>query len=294
VTSTIALLANPAAGRGHAHRLQDEVIDRLVSRGLSVEPIVGTDATDAVERARKAVADGVDTVVALGGDGLLHSAVQAVAGTEASLGVIPIGTGNDFARSLDIPRDDPLAATDLIIDRLASGESRRIDLGRSGEQWFATVMAAGFDAAVNERANRMRWPHGDLRYTLATLSVLRRWAPVPYTLSLDGTERRVDAMLLAIANTDSYGGGLQIPAGALPDDGLLDVIIITPTSKIEFLKVFPQVRTGQHVHHPAFERVRVRSVTVAAPAVTAYADGERFGPLPLTVECVPGALSVLT
>ncbi|MEX0427069.1 diacylglycerol kinase family protein [Nocardioides sp. DS6] len=289
MTRDIALLTNPAAGRGHAHRVQDEVVVRLRAAGHEVTVLAGADEQESVDLARKAVADGVDTLVALGGDGMLHQAVQAVAGTSTRLGVVPLGTGNDFARSLGIPREDPLGAADVV----ARGAGRRIDLARTGERWFATVMAAGFDAAVNERANAMRWPHGDLRYTLATLSVLPRWSAVPYTLALDGVERRVDAMLLAVANTDSYGGGLQIPAGALPDDGLLDVIIIKPTSKLEFLKVFPQVRTGQHVNHPAFERVRVRSVTVAAPNVIAYADGERLGALPLTVECVAGAVEVL-
>ena len=289
MTREIALLTNPAAGRGHAHRVQDDVVARLRAAGADVSVLVGADERESVDLARKAVADGVDTLVAMGGDGMLHLAIQAVARSQTRLGVVPLGTGNDFARSLGIPREDPFAAADLV----SRGTSRRIDLVRCGDRWFATVMAAGFDAAVNERANAMRWPHGDLRYTLATLSVLPRWAPVPYTLELDGVERRVDAMLLAVANTDSYGGGLQIPAGAVPDDGLLDVIIIKPVSKLEFLKVFPQVRTGQHVHHPAFERVRVRNVTVAAPGVVAYADGERLGALPLTVECVPGAVEVL-
>jgi len=289
VTREIALLTNPVAGRGDAHRVQDEVVARLRATGLGVTLLVGADAQDSVDLARKAVAEGVDTLVAMGGDGMLHLAVQAVAGSRTRLGVVPLGTGNDFARSLGIPRQHPLAAAEVV----ARGTGRRIDLARTGDRWFATVMAAGFDAAVNERANAMRWPHGDLRYTLATLSVLPRWSAVPYTLELDGAERHVDAMLLAVANTDSYGGGLQIPAGAVPDDGLLDVIIIKPTSKLEFLKVFPQVRTGQHVNHPAFERVRARSVTVAAPGVVAYADGERLGALPLTVECVPGAVEVL-
>jgi len=289
VTRQIALLTNPTAGTGQAHVLQDKVVERLVSRGMSVDILAGRDGAESVELARKAVADGVDSVVAVGGDGLVHAAVQALAGSDVRLGVIPSGTGNDFARSLGLPQD-PLAAADVV----ALGQARPLDLGRSGESWFATVMAAGFDAAVNERANAMTWPHGQLRYTVATLAVLPRWQPVPYTFDLDGEQRQVEAMLVCVANTDSYGGGLRIPWGAEFDDGLLDVIIIRPTTKLEFLRVFPQVRTGGHVDHPAFERVRATSVTVAAPGVTAYADGERFGALPLTVECVPGAVSVLT
>lgn len=288
MTRQIALLANPAAGRGDAHHVLDAVVTRLRSDGASVDLLTGADEADSLALARAAVAAGADTLVALGGDGMVHLATQAVAETPTRLGVIAMGTGNDFVRSLGLP-EDPLEAA----DRVVHGAPRTLDAARCGERWFATVMAAGFDAAVNERANAMRWPHGDLRYTIAALAVLRRWRPVPYTLDLDGSQRQLEAMLVCVANTDSYGGGLRIPWGALPDDGLLDVIVIKPTSKLEFLKIFPSVRTGGHVDHPALERIQVPRVTVAAPGVTAYADGERFGALPLTVECVPGALSVL-
>jgi len=289
VTRQIALLANPAAGRGRSHLIVDQVAQRLGAQGASVDVLQARDAQDALDLARKAVADGVDTLATLGGDGMIHLAVQAVANTGTALGVVPMGTGNDFARSLGLP-DDPLAAA----DRVADGVRRTIDAARSGERYFATVMAAGFDAAVNERANGMRWPHGDLRYTIAAVAVLGSWKALPYTFEIDGEERQVEAMLVCIANTDSYGGGLRVPWGALPDDGLLDVIVIRPTSKLEFLRVLPQTRAGKHVNHPAFERIRARRVTVAAPGITAYADGEPFGPLPLTVECVPGGLTVLT
>jgi diacylglycerol kinase (ATP) len=289
VTRKIALLANPAAGRGRSHVMLDPVIERLGSAGAQVEVLQARDAQDALDLARKAVADGVDTLAALGGDGMIHLAVQALANSQTALGVVPMGTGNDFARSLGLP-EDPLAAA----GRVAGDVRRTIDVARSGDRYFATVMAAGFDAAVNERANNMRWPHGDLRYTIAAIAVLGRWRAVPYTFEIDGEERQVEAMLVCVANTDSYGGGLRIPWGALPDDGLLDVIVIRPTSKLEFLRVLPTVRSGKHVNHPAFERIRARRVTIAAPRITAYADGEPFGSLPLTVECVPGGLTVLT
>lgn len=288
VTRQIALLANPTAGRGHAHHVLDAVVARLRTDGASVELLTGRDEAESLALARQAVAGGADTLVALGGDGMVHLATQAVAETPTRLGVIAMGTGNDFVRSLGLP-EDPLAAA----DRVVRGTPRTIDAARCGERWFATVMAAGFDAAVNERANAMRWPHGDLRYTIAALAVLRRWRAVPYILDLDGVQRQQEAMLVCVANTDSYGGGLRIPWGARPDDGLLDVIVIKPVSKLEFLRIFPSVRHGGHVNHPALERIQVRRVTIAAPSVTAYADGERFGSLPLTIECVRGALSVL-
>lgn len=289
VTRQIALLANPTAGRGNADQILDAVTARLSAPGAVVEHLIGDDADHALELARKAAADGVDTVVSLGGDGMVHVAVQALAGTEVSLGVVPLGTGNDFARALGIPTGDPLAAADVVV----RDDPRRIDLGRSGDSWFATVLAAGFDAAVNERANAMRWPHGDLRYTLAALSVIRSWKPVPYRLEIDGAVREQEAMLLAIANTESYGGGLRIAADCDPADGLLDVILIKPVSRLEFLRVFPGVRQAKHLTHPAFERIQARRITASAPGVIAYSDGERLGPLPLDVECVPSALGVL-
>ncbi|MFE6509927.1 diacylglycerol kinase [Nocardioides sp. NPDC057767] len=298
MTRQIALLANPTAGRGNADQILDAVTARLAASGAEVEHLIGDDADHALELARKAVADGVDTVVTLGGDGMVHVAVQALAGTEVSLGVVPLGTGNDFARALGIPTGDPLAAAEVV----ARDNLRRIDLGRtvhdasssaSAQTWFATVLAAGFDAAVNERANAMRWPHGDLRYTLAALSVIRSWTPVPYRLEIDGVVREQEAMLLAIANTESYGGGLRIAAECDPADGLLDAILIKPVSRLEFLRVFPGVRQAKHLTHPAFERIRARRITASAPGVIAYSDGERLGPLPLEVECVPSALGVL-
>lgn len=294
MTRQIVLLANPTAGRGHAGQILDAVTARLAASGAAVEQLIGDDAEHALELARKAAADGVDTLVTLGGDGMVHVAVQALAETEVSLGVVPLGTGNDFARALGIPAGDPLAAADLVV----RNHPRRIDLGRTGDSWFATVLAAGFDAAVNERANAMRWPHGDLRYTLAALSVIRSWKPVPYRLEIEDatgatTVREQEAMLLAIANTESYGGGLRIAAECDPADGLLDAILIKPVSRLEFLRVFPGVRQAKHLTHPAFERICARRITVSAPGVIAYSDGERLGPLPLDVECVPSALGVL-
>jgi diacylglycerol kinase (ATP) len=214
---------------------------------------------------------------------------QAAAGSETHLGIIPAGSGNDVARYFDLPRRDPAAATDRVI----ASTPRPMDLARSGERYFATVMAAGFDAVVNERANRMTWPRGQMRYNIATLAELRTFQPIPYTLDLDGTSMQLDAMLVAVGNGPSFGGGLRITEGALLDDGMLDVVIIRPMSKASLIRTYPKLFKGTHVTHPKYEHHRVRSVTVAAPGIVAYADGERFGPLPVTVECAPGALSVL-
>jgi diacylglycerol kinase (ATP) len=257
--------------------------------GFVVRNLEGRDADEAADLARGCVADGVEALVVCGGDGLVHLALQAVAGTGVPLGLIPSGTGNDVARYLGLPRKDPVAAADRII----ASRRRTIDLARSGDRYFVTVLAAGFDAIVNERANAMTWPKGQMRYNLATLAELRTFRPIPYTLDLDGETIEHEAMLVAVGNGPSFGGGLRITEGALLDDGLLDVVVITRMSKPRLVRSYPRLFTGKLAGVPEYVHRRVKSVTVAAPGIVSYADGERFGPLPLTIECVPGALEVI-
>jgi diacylglycerol kinase (ATP) len=289
VAREIALLTNPTSGKGHGLRTAAIVRPRLTEAGFTVRELVGVDADDALELAQTAVADGVESLVVVGGDGLVHLAVQALAGTETSLGIIPSGTGNDVARSLELPRTDPQAAADVVV----GSRTRHIDLARVGAQHFVTVLAAGFDSKVNERANAMTWPRGQVRYTLATLSELRVFEPLPYTLELDGEVRQLEAMLVAVGNGPSFGGGLRITHGASLDDGWLDVVVIKTMSKLDLVRTYPSLFTGGHTRHPQYEHHRVRSVTVAAPGIVAYADGERIGALPLTVDVAPLALKVL-
>jgi len=288
-TREIALLTNPVAGKGKGGLVRDRALAELRGAGLSVRNLQGRDADEALDLARQCVADGVEALVVCGGDGMVHIAVQAIAGTSTRLGLIPAGTGNDVARYFDLPRKDPRAAA----ERVLAGRTRTVDLARSGSQYFTTVLCAGFDAVVNERANTMTWPKGQMRYNLATLAELRTFRPLPYTLDLDGQTRSLEAMMVSIGNGPSFGGGLRIAEGAVLDDGLLDVVIIKPMSKGALVRTYPKLFKGTHTSHPAYEHHRVRSVTVAAPGIVSYADGERFGALPLTVECAPGALTVL-
>jgi diacylglycerol kinase (ATP) len=289
VPREIALLTNPAAGKGRAARARGPVLARLREAGLAVRDLVGGSAAESEAMAAQAVADGVDALVVVGGDGMVHLAAQVLAGTATALGVVPAGTGNDVARYLDLPRTDPVAAA----DRVVAGRTRTIDLARVGDRHFVTVLCAGFDALVNERANEMRWPRGQMRYNVATLAELRVFRPLRYTLDLDGTSRTLEAMLVAVGNGPSYGGGLRMCEGADLTDGLLDVVVIKPLSRAGLVRTYPQLFRGTHTTHPQYERHRVRSVTVASPGITAYADGERFGGLPLTVTAAPGALTVL-
>lgn len=284
----VALLVNPTAGRGRGARVGRVAGERLTAAGIAVRVLQGRDVREAADLAREAVADGAGALVVVGGDGMVHLGVQAVAGTSTPLGVVPAGTGNDLARALGLPLRDARGAAEVVV----AGVRRHIDLGRSEGQWFAGVVAAGFDARVNDRVNRMRWPHGPRRYDLATLAELGVFRPISYRMDLDGETSEFEAMLVAVGNIPSYGGGLRITPDASLDDGAFDVVVVAPVSKATLVRVFPRVRRGTHLTHPAVSVRRARSVRLDAAGVTAYVDGERLGPLPRSFEVVPAAVEV--
>jgi diacylglycerol kinase (ATP) len=291
----VSLLVNPTAGKGRAASVVADVTARLRGGGLNVSILVGRDAPDALALARRAVADGTDAVVALGGDGMVNLALNAVAGTPTPLGVVPAGTGNDLAASLALPRKDPVAAAGIVVDRLRDDAGWKMDAGRVGDAWFGCVLSAGFDSRVTDRANRMTWPRGKMRYNVAILAELRVFKPLPFRIVLDdGEPWETEAMLVAVGNARSYGAGMQVCPNAVLDDGLLDVTVLGPVSKTEFIKTFPKVFKGTHVDHPAVTLRRVRTIALAAEGVTAYADGEFLSDLPVTAECVPGAVRMLS
>lgn len=283
------LLVNPTANGGRGAAMARAAARRLTDAGIGVRELTGRDAQESQDMAYEAAGSGADALVVVGGDGMVHLALQAVGGTEVPFGVIPAGSGNDFARELGLPLTDPVAAAEVVV----AGCERTVDLGRAGGQWFGGVVAAGFDARVNDRANRMRWPSGRLRYNLAIVAELGVFRPVPYVLELDGEVWETSAMLVAIGNSTCYGGGMRVTPGALMDDALLDVMVVKPISKARFLLVFPRVYSGAHVQLPYVEVRRARQLRVEAPGITAYADGERLGPLPQKFEAVPGAAHVL-
>ncbi|TMR95883.1 diacylglycerol/lipid kinase family protein [Nonomuraea basaltis] len=290
----LALLVNPAARGGRTLPLLEPVARRLRAGGAELSVIVGDDAADALERACTAVAERPDALVAFGGDGLVHLAVQAVAGTDVPLGIIPAGTGNDIAAALGVPCKDPVAAARTVLRM----KSRLVDVARvragRADELFAGVLCCGFDSRVNERANRLTWPPGTARYMVAVAGELRSFRPIPFRVTLDGDEViEREAMMVAVANTCSYGAGMRVCPDARPDDGLLDVMMVDALSKSEFLRVFPSVYRGTHVGHRAVSVRRVRSVRLEAADVVAYADGERIGAVPVECEVRPGALRVI-
>ncbi len=302
---------NPAASFGRTRDSGPQVVAALVAEGHDVLELVET-SFDALRQAvllavalerspaaghgDVAVGSPIDVLVVVGGDGMVSLAANALAGTDVPVGIIPTGTGNDLARGLGIPLGDTAAAIRHLCARIG-GEPRRIDLGRilhgGGQTYFAGVLSAGFDALVNERANRMRWPRGASRYILAMLAELVVLRPRQYEIEVDGVPGRLRATLLALANNVALGGGMLIVPDARLDDGELDLFTLAPIGRMRFLKLFPAVFRGAHTGFAEVEIVRARRVLIDSPGVIAYADGERVAALPVTVEVVPQALSVL-
>lgn len=289
VSREIALFVNPVAGRGRAARAAAPVAAGLRAAGLAVREIRVPTAAAALDQLRSEVRGGVGAVVAVGGDGTVSLALQAVAGTGVPLGVVPIGSGNDFARTVGLPVGD----IDAVLPIITAGHTRDLDLGKAGDRWFGTVIASGFDSRVNERANGMRWPRGRMRYNRAVLAELPALKPIPYEIELDGTTIEVEAMLVAVGNGSSYGGGMRICPGADMTDGKFQVTVVGAVGRFELLRVLPRAYSGGHVRHPAVTTYEASVVSLAAPRVTAWADGERIAALPVTATSKPGALRLL-
>ena len=284
----IALVVNPTSGRGLGARVAPIVRARLEEAGLTLSEFATTCAADVGRISAEVVASGSDAVALVGGDGSIHLAAQVLANSGVPFGVIPAGTGNDFARGLGVPLKDPRAAADLIV----AGRTRAVDLATAKDEFITTVVAGGFDSLVSKRANAMTWPKGNSRYKVATLVELRTFKPLSYVVTVDGQVTETDAMLVAVGTGATYGGGMQICAGAMIDDGLLDVTIIQPVSRLTLLQMFPTLAKGTHVGHPKLQTFRGRSVRLESAGVTAYADGEILGPLPVDIGIAPGALTV--
>jgi diacylglycerol kinase (ATP) len=290
----VGLVVNPTSGRNRGMALGLEVAARLRAAGHEVVDLSDETYAAARDRALGAIAQGLDVLAVVGGDGMTHLGVNLAAETKTTLAVIGAGTGNDVARGLGLPVHDPVRAADLV----TTGVERTIDAVRwvdaHGERhWYAGVLGAGFDSLVNERANTWPWPKGQMRYNLAILRELPLFKAIPYAITIDGQRIETRAMLVVVANGPSYGGGMLVAPHASFHDGLVDVMILHEISTIEFLKVFPKVFKGNHVTHPAVQIIQGRQVTLEADGIVAYADGERFAHLPLTLETVPGAVTVL-
>lgn len=290
----IAVLSNPFAGKGRGGREADAALAHLRGRGADIRVFSGDSAASSRVLAAQALGEDPRVLVVVGGDGTLSAILDMVCAAAVPVALVPAGTGNDLARALGLPRHDPVAAAEVAL----SGVSRAIDVGeiRTEERVapFLTIAALGFDAKVSDRTNRLRWPHGVLRYYLAVVIELLRLRPMEFTVSLDGSDPvAAPGTLVAVGNTASYGGGMPVCAGASADDGLLDLVQVAPLSRRRLLRLFPLLLRGTHLTRREVVHRRVRSVRVSAPGLVVYADGERLGEDDCTIGIRPAALTVL-
>ncbi|WP_019137155.1 diacylglycerol/lipid kinase family protein [Cellulomonas massiliensis] len=300
----VGVVVNPTAGRGQGARAGARVHELLRGHGLKVEDLSAPTIAHATDRARAAAVQGLDAVVVVGGDGMVHLGVNVVAGTALPLGIVPAGTGNDLARTLGIPRDDLDASVAALVRALDDGP-RRVDAVRvstplhSAYEWYLGVLSCGIDAAVNARANGLRWPRGSARYVRALAGELRGFRPYGYRVTTDDEVWESAGSLVAVANAPWFGGGLHIAPAARLDDGLLDVVLAGPFTRRAVVRIFPGIYQGRHVGDPRVRVLRTRSVLIeplgelGPPPPPAFADGERVGPLPLRASVDPGAVGVL-
>jgi diacylglycerol kinase (ATP) len=292
MSKSVIVLFNPVAGRQSPNIIRNK-LDFVLSKSQNSIQVIDTIPGKVAEQARKAAKE-ADIVVAAGGDGTLHAVIQGVVGTSAAIGLIPLGTGNDFARTIGVPSDlssaievlqrcDPLP-TDLIRYQTATSEG-----------WLINIGGIGFDAAVAERINTgFRGLKGTTAYLAAVFRCLATYRAIPVKATLDSKVREAPAMLCAVANARYYGGGMQVAPLARVDDGLLDVVMVQKVSKVEFLLQLPRVFKGTHLSHRCvFSDKSYRVTLETSTPMPVLADGEIVGQTPVTFEVVPGAVKMI-
>ena len=306
-TRHATVLVNRSAGSGR--RLSEvatfvKELSRLGWRVDVVAPVVREDVVPAIEHA---VRGGTDCLIVAGGDGTWHSVLQAEIVHASSrpsthegddsnpvpLALLPIGTGDDNARSLSLPISDPAATAHLV----NIGSTRLIDLGLvhsgSTRRWFSGVLSVGFDSQVNARANHYRRLPGTFRYLTAAAVELMRFTPGTYTISTPAQTLNQAAMLIAVGNGGHYGGGMAICPEFSHTDGELEITIIGELSRGRFVATLPTVYSGRHVRQPGVTTLRGPVVDIDSDDQLVFADGEYVGRTPIRIECVPRALRII-
>ena len=282
----VCVIVNPHAGDGQAAERLPGVEAALRAHGLRFRVERTTSIEHARELARSALAAG-EVAAAMGGDGLAGAVAHELQGTDGTLGVIPGGRGNDWARKLAITEANA-------VDVIAAGVTRMVDVAQADGRTYLGIASAGIDSDVQVIANATRLPLGGQVYVYGTLRALTRWKPARWSVTLDGTPRAFDGYSVAVCNSGVFGGGMHLVPDASVQDGLLDVVFIEHASRRHYLLNLVKVFRGTHVHDVAYTRVQAREVAFSADRpFTAYADGDPIADLPATFRVLPGALRVL-
>ena len=298
VTDTIHLFLNPTAGRGRAGRRQPRILELLHQSGAQLIYHSSQSPGDLEAQVLKQVDAGAATIVVAGGDGSVHEAVNGImrAKTTATLGVIPTGTGNDFAKACDIPLNWE-HATQLLGDRIKAGQmSRKIDIGRFNDRFFANGAGVGFDAKVTHIAQSIKWPTGDLVYLLAIFKAMMGGIATPELEIRAGDYNwKGPVTLAAISNGPWVGGIFHIAPMAVNTDNLMNLLIAKPVTRRRILTLLPKLMNGRHMQEPEIIHQPVRELSIKADeAIPSHLDGE-VQPLQtdFALSVLPGALDLL-
>ncbi len=293
--TSLGIVINPTSGRGKGKVLGEKAKLEFAKHNINLVDLSADSFAQAMLNAKSALAGKeISGLVVVGGDGMFHLAVNAVAEFGIPVGLVAAGTGNDSARALGLPIHDVPSGVKKIVESIS--KPRVVDListDSKGKTFYSFgAVSAGFDALVNKRANMWNWIKGPVKYRIAMYRELMAFKPIPYRLVIDGVERVLDANLCTITNSPSYGGGLYVTPKAEVEDGELDLFILNSISRMELIKLFPKVYEGKHVTHPAVEIIRAKHVEIHSEGMPAYSDGEHVGESPVVCKVLPGALKV--
>ena len=283
-----AVIINPKAGRNKARKLWPKISRLLEKHNIIYDSYLTDTPYQAQLLAGRLTRNGVKELVVVGGDGSLNEVINGVSQSsldrleEIRIGIIPAGTGNDFARFLGISRN-----SDRAVEIIKKGETRSIDLGLVNSRYFVNISGVGFDAQIAEniRKRKFSWVPGSIAYIYYIIKVLFRYKNIPLTITLDGESRiETNALMAAVGNTGFYGGGINIIPSAKPDDSYFHMCLVRDVTKFEILKTLPGIYAGKHIDHPLVDEYRAKSVyidtSISDGYVPVHADGDVLTYLP--------------
>ncbi|MBI2213108.1 MAG: diacylglycerol kinase family lipid kinase [Acidobacteria bacterium] len=284
----LAVLYNPAAGRGRARLHVGEAEGMLRAAGAEVLHYESKSREHMIEMARQLTPENCDRAVVCGGDGSFHLALRGL-DLRIPLAVLPLGSGDDFAKTIGVP-----SRLELACDTVVNGVIREIDVGVANGLRYIGVAGVGFDSVVAARANRVKYLRGSLVYLYSIFSVLPSFKAVPMTIAIDGVAETEEVMFAVVGNTHRYGAGVLIAPAAKVDDGLLDLYVIGKCGMWDLLTTLPKAYTGKHVNSPFVRSARGRAMRIeTATPMEVYADGEPLTSTPVEISIAPEKLKII-
>ena len=286
------LIYNPTSGREEGKKRLADILQMLDAAGIETTTHATDGEGDATTSAAEAIDRGYDMIIAAGGDGTLNEVINGMAGKleRPPLGIIPLGTTNDFARALGIPRNWEEACS--IITRQMT---RVIDLGQANDKYFINIAGGGsLTELTYEVPSKLKTMIGQLAYYMKGLEKMTRLRPTELRIELDGHGVfHEEFMLFLITNTNSVGGFEKLAPDARIDDGLFDVIMLKKCNLAEFIRVAGMALRGEHVNDPLIMYAQTKRVSVTSPdTVQLNLDGEYGGLLPATFQVLPSHLRI--